>query len=54
MAGLFPAEFDMVFAHGGSDMRVADRSDFGVDVGGFGPVKEALIGHDGNSDLIEI
>ena len=53
VTGLFPAEFDMMLAHSGSDMRVADRGDFGVDVGGFGPVEEALIGHDGNGDLVE-
>ena len=53
VARLFPTEFDMMLAHGRSDMGVADGSDFGVDVSGFGPVEEALIGHDGNGNLVE-
>lgn len=53
MTGLFPAEFDTVLAHSGGNIGIADWGDFGLDVVALGPVEEALIGHDSNSDLVE-
>ena len=53
MTGLFPAEFDIVLAHSGGNVRIADWGDFGFDVVVLGPVEETLIGHNSDSDLVE-
>ena len=50
VAVLFGADVDVFCEHGGDDVGVADISDLGVDVGFFGPVQEALAGHDGGDD----
>ena len=54
VAGLFPADFNVVSTHSFGDVRVADGGDFGSDVVVFGPVEEALIGHDGDGDVVEV
>lgn len=53
MTGLFPAEFDVILAHSGGNVRIADWSDFGFDVVVLGPVEETLICHNSNSDLVK-
>ena len=53
MTGLFPAEFDIVLAHSGGNIRIADWGDFGFDVVVLGPVEETLVRHDGDSDLVK-
>ena len=54
VAGLFPADFNVVSTHSFGDVGVADGGDFGGDVVVFGPVEEALVGHDGDSDAVEV
>ena len=53
MTGLFPAEFDTVLAHSGSDVGITNWGDFGFDVVVFSPVEETLVGHDGDGNLVE-
>ncbi len=52
MPRLFPADLDVFLKHSGSDVRIADGSDFGFYIVVVGPVEKTLIGHDGDSDLV--
>ena len=54
VAGLFPANLNVVSTHSIGDIGVTDGGDFGGDVVVFGPVEEALIGHDGDGDVVEV
>ena len=54
VAGLFPADFNAVGAHGFGDIGVANGGDFGLNVVLGGPVDDALVGHDGDCDFVEI
>ena len=54
VTGLFPADFDVVSMHSFGDVGVADGGNFGGDVVVFGPVEEALVGHDGDGDVVEV
>ncbi len=53
VTGLFPAEFDTVLAHSGGNIRIADWSNFSLDIVIFSPVEETLVGHDGDGNLVE-
>ena len=52
MTGLFATDGDIFFAHSGSNVGVANWGDFGFDMTIFGPVEEALVGHDSDSDVV--
>lgn len=52
MTGLFATDGDIVFTHGGGNIRVADGSDFGCNMVFFGPIEETLVRHDGDGDFI--
>ena len=54
VTGLFPADFDVVSTHSFGDVGVANGGDFGGNVVVFGPVEEALVGHDSDSDAVEV
>ena len=54
MTGLFPAELNIVFSHGGGNVGIAYWGNFSLDVVIFGPVEESLICHNCNCDFFEI
>ena len=53
VAGLFPADFDAIKTHGFGDVGITNGGDFGFDIVIFGPINNALVGHDSNSDLVK-
>ena len=54
VAGLFPAETDVLLAHSGGNIGIANGSDFGLYICGGCPVEEALISHNGDGDFVKI
>ena len=53
VAGLFPANRNVMGAHGCGDVGIADWGDFGSDMVVAGPIEKTLVGHNGNSDVVE-
>ena len=51
VARLLAAELDVLITHGGGNVGVADRGDFGGNISRFGPIEETLVGHDGDGDV---
>ena len=52
VARLFATDFDILLAHSGGNVGIADGGDFSFDIIVGGPIEEALVGHDGDSDFV--
>ena len=52
VARLFATNFDILLAHSGGNVGIADSGNFGFDVIISGPIEEALVSHDGDGDFI--
>ncbi len=54
VARLFATNFDILLAHSGGNVGIANGGNFGFDVIIGGPIEEALVSHDGDGDFVYV